>query len=377
VNVQATRTSQPGPSTTDRSGRPRASWVALCLVVVLAAACADDDGAGDADGAADEATDTGANADDAGDGQLEDELVWYAATPERASSRVAAAFEEETGVRVNVLHAGSGDLVARVIAEAGSPAGDIFTAASENHELLRAEGLLRSYDSPVHDEIDPAYWDPDGYWHGQSVSSIALGVNMDRWEESFGDAPLPETWDDVLGPELANELVMPNPSTSGTGYNFLATQFFRLGDEEAWDYFDALNESVGEYSSSGGSARLLGAGEYTLGINFSHDLVNVQQAGFPIEIVHPDPTGFEVGASGIITDGPNPNAAERFIDFIMGHEAQQLLSDLQGSNPIRDGVALPDGATALDEINLLEFDAVAAAEMRSDVLDEYLERYQP
>jgi iron(III) transport system substrate-binding protein len=333
--------------------------VSLGLIALVAAACADDGGA-------------------AAEADLGGEVVWYAATPERASSRVAAAFEEATGITVHVLHAGSGELVERVIAEGDSPAGDIFTAASENHEVLRAQGLLRSYESPVHAEIDPAYYDPEGYWHGQSISSIALGVNMDRWEEAFGDAPRPESWDEITEPEFENEVVMPNPSISGTGYNFVATQFVRLGDEGAtWDYLDRLNQSIGEYSSSGGSARLLAAGEYTLGINFSHDLVNVQQAGFPVEIVYPNPTGYEIGASGIIANGPNPNAAEEFIDFIMGHEAQQLLADLQGSNPIRDGVAIPDGSVPLEELNLIDFDAAEAAAMRDEVLNEYVERYQP
>ena len=44
---------------------------------------------------------------------------------------------------------------------------------------------------------------------------------------------------------------MPNPRSSGTGYNFLKSLVNAWGEDEAFAYFDRLAENVYQFTSSG------------------------------------------------------------------------------------------------------------------------------
>jgi len=62
---------------------------------------------------------------------------------------------------------------------------------------------------------------------------------------------LPKSYEDLLKPKYKNLIVMPNPRLSGTGYIFVKSLVNAMGEEEAFNYFDKLNENVLYYTPSG------------------------------------------------------------------------------------------------------------------------------
>lgn len=62
---------------------------------------------------------------------------------------------------------------------------------------------------------------------------------------------IPQSYQDLLKPEYKNLIVMPNPRLSGTGYIFVKSLVNVMGEEEAFNYFDKLNENVLYYTPSG------------------------------------------------------------------------------------------------------------------------------
>src|SRR5699024_8598007 len=90
--------------------------------------------------------------------------------------------------------------------------------------------------------------DPDGKWYGWSYWYNELAINTDLTDEL--DLDIPESWQDLIDPQYKDEIVMPDPSVSGTGYLFVSTMMQILGEEEAWDYFEKLDENVGQYVES-------------------------------------------------------------------------------------------------------------------------------
>lgn len=61
----------------------------------------------------------------------------------------------------------------------------------------------------------------------------------------------PASYQDLLKPEYKNLIVMPTPRLSGTGYIFVKSLVNAMGEEEAFAYFDKLNENVLYYTPSG------------------------------------------------------------------------------------------------------------------------------
>ena len=53
-----------------------------------------------------------------------------------------------------------------------------------------------------------------------------------RWLEQIG-APVPKSWEDLKNPAYKGELVMPDPSSSGTGYLQIAAMQKGMGEEAA------------------------------------------------------------------------------------------------------------------------------------------------
>ena len=62
---------------------------------------------------------------------------------------------------------------------------------------------------------------------------------------------IPMSYQDLLKPEYKNLIVMPNPRLSGTGYIFVKSLVNAMGEDEAFDYFDKLNENILYYTPSG------------------------------------------------------------------------------------------------------------------------------
>ncbi|RJL35985.1 ABC transporter substrate-binding protein [Bailinhaonella thermotolerans] len=303
-------------------------------------------------------------------------LVVYGALHENEMARLLKAFEERSGIKTEFVRLSAGEIVARVQAEKAKPTGDVVLGGpSENHQALALGGMLQPYDSPVAKDYDKRFYDPGHAWHGFYVGALALAVNTERWKEEMKGRPIPKTWDELLDPALKDKLVVARPDSSGTAYNFVATQIFRLGEAQAWDFIKKFDTTVAHYTDSGAApARMAGAGEYPLAIAFGHDILKPIEAGYPLEIVFPQDTGFEVGAVSIVKGGPNTESAKKFVDWMLGREAGQLHTDLSKRVSIRKDVAVPDGAVPLDQLKLVDFDVQWAAQNRDKVLRAWGER---
>lgn len=308
------------------------------------------------------------------------ELVVYVTFHENEAKRLFSLFEKETGIKVKYLALATGQAVARVEAEAASPQADIFLGAgAENHEAMKMKGLLARYVSPEAAKIPAAFRDKDGYWTGLYLGPVAMIVNKDRFDAECKpkNIPMPETWRDLLRPEFKDEVVMPDPQLSSTGYTFLASYLQKYGEAEGWAFFEQLDKNVNHYTKKGlAPAQLVATGEFLVGINFLHDQLLMQKAGFNVQIVVPKGAGWEIGSVSIIKGGPNPESAKKFIDFVIGQKAQQLHTDLTMRIPTRPDVELPPGVKPLSEMDIFEeFDVIKAAADKANLLSVWSKKF--
>jgi len=299
--------------------------------------------------------------------------VIYAIIDEQDARALADLFEERTGMEPSVLRGSTGEIIARVIAERDNPQADIVLGGpSTLHITLRDEGALEPHLRLPEVDLQAGTYDPQGYWTGFHVTALGIGVNVERFAARFPDAELPVTWEDMVDETYRGEIVVTDPVASSTAYLFVQVQLQRLGWDAGWNYLRQLEPLVGQFPSSGSApAQLLGAGEYTLGVSYVHELANSIEAGMPLALVIPPDTGGAIGSVSIIAGGPNTEAAHEFVDFILGVEAQQLFTDRSLTTPLNPDVVLPAGAVAANSLELLDFDADLAAEQRDEVLQQW------
>jgi iron(III) transport system substrate-binding protein len=302
-------------------------------------------------------------------------LVVYSALNEDNTIAIADQFKKDTGIEIEYISLGGGDAVARVQAEMGNPKADFLVGGSVDlYGSLADAGAFLEYDSPNNDDLDDRFNDPNHYWQGWYMGVLSIIINEDRFEKELAPkgVSLPETWDDLLDPNYKDVFVWANPTTAGGAYIATACQIFRLGEDAAWDYLKALDQNVHHYYKGAGDViSPVATGEFIASIAWGHDSFKTQQEGYPLKLIIPKQTAYEIGGAAIIKGGPNTENAKVFMDWLLTKEAQELSVATSYRYPVRDDVAAPAGLPALSEVDLVDYDRTQAAAMKEAVLEKF------
>lgn len=307
---------------------------------------------------------------------LAQNLVVYSSVDEENAAKILAAFTEDTGIQVQMVFLSSGPALSRIEAESNRPQADVwFGAPSENHIVAKDRGLTQPYQPADLDAIPDQFKDPEGYWHGIYTNPLALGVRTDILEGR--GAPIPTSWEDLTDPAYRGLIQMPSPQSSGTGYAVLLTLRELLGEEQAFEYLEALNPNVQTYTQSGTApSGALGVGETPIALQFTPGFLRLVDEGFPVRVVFPsEGVGYEVAALSILEGARNLDAAQALVDWILSPAGQeQLVANKTYFLPVRSDVSAGEGIPTLDEITLVSYDPAFAAENRTRLVDEWVEQ---
>lgn len=302
-------------------------------------------------------------------------LVVYTALNEDEMANFVTKFKEDTGIEIEYIQGGAGDMAARVQAEAASPNADVLVGGSVDvYEPLAKAGIFEAYDSPNNDTLDARFNDPNGYWQGWYMGVLGLVINRDRFEKELKPLGLeyPKTWDDLLDERYQNVFVTSNPVTAGGAYIFTACQIFRLGEDKAWDYFKALDKNVHHYYKGAGDCiSPVATGEFIVGMSWVHDIYKQVKAGYPIDVVIPDQTAYEIGGAAIVKGAKNQENAKVFIDWLLTEETGTMNTKNSNRYSVLSSVPSPEGLPKIDEVNLVDYDRAKAGEMKPDVVAKF------
>lgn len=303
----------------------------------------------------------------------ENELNVYSIIHDEETKALCDLFTQQTGIKVNYLRASTGELVNRVISEKNAPQADVLLGGATNYHIQAAkEGALESYASPIAADF-PAYAkSADSTWTGFCVLTLGIGVNKTRFEQKFPNQKLPQTWDDLANPIYKNEIVMTNPLASSTAYLFVQNQLQRLGWDKGWEYLIALSQLVGQFPDSGSAPpKLLGTGEYSIGVAYLHALAKYKAQGFDIELIAPPQTVGDVDCISIMKNAQHPNAAKKFVDFILDAPAQGIMAEMTYTIPVNKNANVMPGSVSLEKIDLIDYDANKASAEKDEVIKKW------
>lgn len=273
-----------------------------------------------------------------------DKVIVYTATSVDIFGPIFEAFTADTGITVEYIIGGTGEVWSRVRAEKKRPLGDILWAGSDKMgEAAKPENLFEVYHSPE-DKYYPVR-DPDGIWHAfgipSGVQSFAVNTNLVTPED------YPESYRDLADVKYNGMIILLNPTYSGTGYitaqamiHLAETQW---GYEDGWDFLKELMMNSKIYVSSGAARNALRDGENAIGLQGEAHMARLIEDGYPIKLLRLKEGAFGgLDAVEIIKGGPNLEEAKKFVDWFLGQKAQQMVADLKGDRCIREGVTLSE-----------------------------------
>lgn len=252
-------------------------------------------------------------------------VTFYTAGPAGLANALAAAFTAATGTPVDVYQATSGDVLARLESERGNPRADVVVLASWGEgQNLQTRGYVAAYASP---EVSALH---DGWSEGglaaQAGAALAIVVNTNEVTE----AEYPSSWFDLLEPQWAESITMPDPSLSGSAAEFVAIFDQNFGDR-AWSLLVGLAEqgmSVPGPNNAALNPVLTGERRATIA---AVDYLTYGQIrnGEALAVIYPD-EGTAVALRPVFLQEGAPNAAggQAFIDFMLSAEGQALVADV-------------------------------------------------
>ncbi|MEM6560731.1 MAG: Fe(3+) ABC transporter substrate-binding protein [Planctomycetota bacterium] len=278
------------------------------------------------------------------------------------------AFEEATGIEVNVIEAGADELLTRIEQEGDLSPADVFIAVDAGRlQLAVDKGVLASTESEVLAERIPENLrHPDGLWFGLSKRVRVIFLSPDVPSDFV------TTYAELADPKIDGGLLI---RSSGNIYNqsLVASLIANDGEEAALAWAEGVVENLARNPQGGDTdqIRALAAGEgevavanhyYFARLLGSDDPANVAVAE-KLTLVFPNQDGrgahVNISGAGILKTAPNKENAEKLLEFLTTVEAQELYAVANYEYPVVEGVELSEilksfGEFKSDELNAAE-----------------------
>lgn len=292
-----------------------------------------------------------------------DRLTLYVSHPTEMVDFYVERFTAATGIDVDIVYGGTGELLARIGAEAARPQADIMWGGG-SHTGASAPELFRPYDSPALEDISEAMRDPAGYNAPFDAFTMVIVYNKDLVDE----ADVPRTWAELADPKWKGKVVHANPAASSSSYAAMVT-WLEIG---GWELVESLAKNQIIADSSSAPFTQVGQGENALGVAYEEGAFRWIESG-RIGIVYPeDGVALLPGGLFLVKDSPNPEAAEAFADFVLSQESQEaLVENFLGRRPTHKNVALNPAMQAVTDLNVIPYPDAEAAANREEYLAKW------
>jgi 2-aminoethylphosphonate transport system substrate-binding protein len=263
-------------------------------------------------------------------------------------AQVFAAFTAETGIDVQVVEGGSGEVLQRVNQESANTQADLLVTLPPFIQLADEDGLLTPYE-PAGSENVPA---DDKAADGAYTTLVNNYIGFIRNTAEVTEAPT--SWDDLLDPAYQGKLQYSTPGIAGDGTAFLMLAREVLGADAAYDFIGELqSNNVGPSDSTGQLAAKVDKGELLIAngdvqMNYAQSATMPNLGIFFLDGEDGTPTTLSVPYTvGLVKDAPHEEAAKQLLDYLYTEDAQALVTTAGGGFPARTDVT-PTGAVADD-----------------------------
>lgn len=262
--------------------------------------------------------------------------------------KVFEDFEKKTGIKVEYVEGGSGEMVQRAVREKSNTQADVLVTLPPFIQQADAKGLLQSYEPAGSDQVGSADKASDGKW--TSVVNNYFGFIYNKKELTTP----PATWEELLDAKYDEKVQYSTPGVAGDGTAVLIKAMHDFGGKEpAMAYLKKLqSNNVGPSASTGKLAPKVDKGEL-LAANGDVQMNYAQSKDMPnLGIWFPAksggrPTTFALPyAAGLVNKAPHSANGKKLLDFMLTEQAQKDVSEIGGGFAARKDIEATDANAA-------------------------------
>ncbi|MEI0478631.1 ABC transporter substrate-binding protein [Brachyspira pulli] len=255
-------------------------------------------------------------------------LVIYTPATRFFIDRLVEDFKQKNpDINVEIIIAGTAEIIKRIDAEKNDPLGDIFFAANENI-LKYNSNLFEEYVSTNADNIYDDYRSKEKYITGFMLSPSVLIINTNL----IKDIKI-EGYADLLNPAFKGKIAFNDPTTSSSSFEQLVNMLYAMGNgnpDNGWEYVEKLYANLDGKLLSSSSAVYKGVAdsEYAVGLTFESAAANYIHTGSPIEVVYmKEGVLTKAHSMAIIKNAKHLENAKKFVDYVTSYDAQKIIND--------------------------------------------------
>ncbi len=285
-------------------------------------------------------------------------LTVYSARHYDSDRALYAAYESQTGIRIDVREAKADQLLETMKAEGQNSPADLIIAADAG-ALWRFQdaGLTQPFSDPqVNAKVPANLRQSEGHWIGLGKRVRMVAYDPLRYDQSDVDE-----WFDLIAPDKRGEICVRS-SSNIYNLSLMAEMIERTGAQRASEWAKGIVANMARKPQGGDTdqIRVVAAGQCSIAIVNHYYWVRLatssssadRKAAEATKIAipgFPDGLGVHVNITGaaIAATADDTGMAGDFIAFLLSPEGQALLTVETRELPIVAGLALPEGVEAL------------------------------
>ena len=253
----------------------------------------------------------------------EGKVTVYMPSPAGLTDKLVAAFTEKTGIEVEQFQGTTGEILARLEAEAANPIADVVILASWSDGLsMKNQDKLVSYTPANAEQVNAGWIDEDSTLFGYSASAVGVIYNTTIYPELNAD------WAELADSAYQDDIAIPDPEKSGSCKDFLAGLVTGMANGgsimEAW----AGNGLTGPGANKAALEAVTTGEKGILIAGVDYNAYSSMKKGEPLSIYYPaSGTVVNPRPAMILKTAPEMDNAKAFVDFLFSDEAQALVAD--------------------------------------------------
>jgi putative spermidine/putrescine transport system substrate-binding protein len=265
---------------------------------------------------------------------------------------LAKPFAKQHNVKLTVVEGQTGDVVAKMRANAGRPQFDVWMAAENGANIIAAEGLsepLRVATMPNLASVIPTGRKSGDAFVFFSLASTTFAYNTKQLKAD----DLPKKWADLADPKYKGKLLLPG------GANVFSTMMIaRLAHlyggsvdnvDPAFAALKKIAPNVQTYWTSYDQCfALLTSGEASIAVTAADRTVDMALKGAPVAAHYTDDGGIFIGnAVGISKGTEHRELAEAYLNYVLSPKSNEATANAFGFIPVNKDTTMDPKVAAL------------------------------
>jgi len=287
-------------------------------------------------------------------------LTIYSAQHKNLTEEWAKAFQDETGIDVQIRYGNDSSMGAQLVQEGASSPADVFlTENSPAMTTVQNAGLLAEVDPATVAQVPTQYVPSSKQWVGIAARSTVLVYNPGL----ISEAQLPKSIMDLAKPEYAGRW---GAAAGGADFQAIVSGILATKGEAATAaWLTALKSGAKVYQNNIATMKAVNAGQSPMGVIYHYywyrDQALSKESSGNTKLHYfknEDPGAFlSLSGGGVLKSSKRTADAQKFLAFVAGKQGQQLLASSDAKEyAVGTGVASDPALPSLESLQAPKID---------------------